>query len=212
MGMPIPTKSQPEILSKMEETFNNFMERNKDMVKEDNINHPKHYTDGKIEVIDFIEDKKLGFHLGNVVKYVSRSGKKDESKTVEDLKKARWYLDRKIEKLEKAEEPIISKKDLHNKIEKNLELTNFVIQAAKLLDKVSDTLYTVSLGVFYLIDSDGLHHYAGVEHISAEFCGIILNNRGYEAVMSNQRFSDLKNIVEPGYEIRKAYEDKQNKS
>ena len=42
----------------------------------DNINHPKHYTDGKIEVIDFIEDKKLGFCLGNAVKYISRAGKK----------------------------------------------------------------------------------------------------------------------------------------
>ena len=66
----------------------------------DNVNHPSHYTDGKIEVIDYIEDKKLNYHLGNVVKYVSRAGKKDKSKTIEDLKKARWYLDRYIEKLE----------------------------------------------------------------------------------------------------------------
>lgn len=62
----------------------------------DSVNHPKHYTDGKIEVIDFIEDKKLGFNLGNCVKYVSRAGKKDPAKTVEDLEKARWYLDREI--------------------------------------------------------------------------------------------------------------------
>jgi hypothetical protein len=68
--------------------------------KLDNVNHPSHYTDGKIEVIDYIEDKKLGYHLGNVVKYVSRAGKKDVSKEIEDLKKARWYLDRYIENLE----------------------------------------------------------------------------------------------------------------
>ena len=62
------------------------------------VNHPPHYTDGKIEVIDFIEDKKLGYHLGNVIKYVVRSGLKGSE--VEDLKKARWYLDRRINKLE----------------------------------------------------------------------------------------------------------------
>lgn len=66
----------------------------------DAVNHPSHYTDGKIEVIDYIEDKQLGYHLGNAVKYISRAGKKDPSKTTEDLKKAIWYIDRKIKKLE----------------------------------------------------------------------------------------------------------------
>ena len=70
----------------------------------DNVNHPSHYTDGDIEVIDYIEDKKLGYHLGNVVKYVSRAGKKDAGKEIEDLKKARWYLDRYIDRLERANE------------------------------------------------------------------------------------------------------------
>lgn len=65
----------------------------------DAVNHPSHYTDGKIEVIDFIEDKKLGYHLGNVVKYVCRAGKKDPEKEIEDLQKAEWYLHRKIQKL-----------------------------------------------------------------------------------------------------------------
>ena len=69
----------------------------------DNVNHPAHYTDGSIEVIDFIEDKKLGYHLGNAVKYISRAGKKDPSKEIEDLKKARWYLDRYIQKREKEQ-------------------------------------------------------------------------------------------------------------
>ncbi len=66
----------------------------------DNVNRPAHYTDGSIEVIDFIEDKKLGYHLGNAVKYISRAGKKDPEKTAEDLRKAVWYLNRYIEKLE----------------------------------------------------------------------------------------------------------------
>lgn len=69
--------------------------------KHDSVNHPSHYTDGKIEVIDFIEDKNLDFHLGNAVKYISRAGKKDSDKYLQDLKKARWYLDRKIANLEK---------------------------------------------------------------------------------------------------------------
>lgn len=69
----------------------------------DNINHPSHYTDGKIEVIDFIEDKKLNYHRGNVVKYIARAGKKDPAKELEDLKKARWYLDREIKNMEVEE-------------------------------------------------------------------------------------------------------------
>ena len=59
-----------------------------DEVTHDNVNHPAHYTSGKIEVIDFIEDKELGFHLGNAVKYISRAGRKNPDKTIEDLRKA----------------------------------------------------------------------------------------------------------------------------
>ena len=59
---------------------------------EDPINSPAHYTDGKIEVIEYIEDKKLGFCLGNAIKYISRAGKKDPTKEIEDLKKAKWYI------------------------------------------------------------------------------------------------------------------------
>ena len=63
----------------------------------DAVTHPKHYNSGKIEVIEFIEDQKLGFHLGNVVKYVCRAGKKDAAKLLEDAQKAKWYLTRFIE-------------------------------------------------------------------------------------------------------------------
>lgn len=62
----------------------------------DNVNHPSHYTDGKIEVIEYIEDKQLGFNLGNAVKYISRAGKKNKDKTIEDLQKAVWYINREI--------------------------------------------------------------------------------------------------------------------
>lgn len=63
----------------------------------DPVNRPAHYTDGKIEVIDFIEDKKLGYHLGNAIKYIARAGKKDPAKTAEDLEKAIWYIKRHIQ-------------------------------------------------------------------------------------------------------------------
>jgi len=61
----------------------------------DPVNHPSHYTDGKIEVIDYIEDKAFNYHLGNAIKYISRAGKKDDAVT--DLKKAVWYINRYIE-------------------------------------------------------------------------------------------------------------------
>ena len=62
----------------------------------DPVNHPAHYCDGGIETLDYIVAKKLDFFLGQVCKYISRAGKKDPEKEVEDLKKARFYLDRKI--------------------------------------------------------------------------------------------------------------------
>jgi|GEM_PF-1944695 len=60
------------------------------------VNDPSHYTDGQIEVIDFITDKNLDFCLGNTVKYIARAGKKDPDKYVEDLFKAAWYLNFKL--------------------------------------------------------------------------------------------------------------------
>lgn len=75
-------------------------------VKEDVVNHPSHYTQGKIEVIDYIEDKLseeelYGYYTGNILKYISRA--KHKGKTLEDLKKADWYLQRLISKLEQSE-------------------------------------------------------------------------------------------------------------
>jgi len=68
------------------------------MIGSDAVNNPVHYNVGGIETIDYIEAKELGYHLGNVVKYVSRAGHKGER--LEDLKKARWYLDREINNLQ----------------------------------------------------------------------------------------------------------------
>lgn len=68
----------------------------------DLVNHPPHYKRGGIETLDFIEAKGLGYHLGNVVKYVSRAGHKEGVDPVDDLKKARFYLDREIERRAKG--------------------------------------------------------------------------------------------------------------
>ena len=67
----------------------------------DVVNHPSHYTDGKIEVIEFIEDKKLNYHRGNAIKYICRAGKKDPQKEIEDLQKAIWYINREIRNLKR---------------------------------------------------------------------------------------------------------------
>ena len=62
--------------------------------KADLVNHPPHYKTGGVETIDFIEAKDLNYRLGNVVKYVSRAGKKGDP--LQDLEKAAWYLQREI--------------------------------------------------------------------------------------------------------------------
>ena len=68
------------------------------LARREAVNNPPHYNQGTIEVIDAIEDWGLDFNAGNVVKYVARHQHKAEP--LEDLKKARWYLDRIIEGFE----------------------------------------------------------------------------------------------------------------
>jgi hypothetical protein len=65
----------------------------------DLVNHPPHYTRGGIETIDVIEAWGLGFHLGNALKYIARAGHKGDA--LEDLQKARWYIDRAIARMER---------------------------------------------------------------------------------------------------------------
>jgi hypothetical protein len=67
----------------------------------ESINHPDHYGgDNMYEAIKVIEAWDLDFSLGNTIKYISRAGKKEKAKEIEDLKKALWYLNRKIKTLE----------------------------------------------------------------------------------------------------------------
>ena len=74
----------------------------------DAVNMPKHYADTKIEVIEYIEDKNLGLCLGNAIKYISRAGRKESAamdqreKTIQDLEKAIWYINRRIREIEQG--------------------------------------------------------------------------------------------------------------
>ena len=81
-----------------DEDFSDNLTGLEGIARREAVNHPSHYNTGKIEVIDAIDDWKLDFNAGNVVKYVARHQHK--TNPLEDLKKARWYLDRLIERKE----------------------------------------------------------------------------------------------------------------
>ena len=72
------------------------------MENKEMVNHPNHYggAENTYEAIKIIEALELDFHTGNALKYLVRAGKKDPEKELEDLKKAAWYLYRKIKNLE----------------------------------------------------------------------------------------------------------------
>ena len=69
-----------------------------DIERREAIDHPDYYKRGGIEAIDAIEAWGLGFNLGNVVKYIARAGRKTAA-SLQDLRKAAWYLDRVIKRI-----------------------------------------------------------------------------------------------------------------
>ena len=72
-------------------------------MSKEQVNHPEHYggSENVYEAIKVIDAWDLGFSLGNTVKYISRAGKKNKEKELEDLNKAMWYLQHHIDNLEK---------------------------------------------------------------------------------------------------------------
>jgi hypothetical protein len=71
------------------------------MAEKESVNHPSHYCQGQFEVIDVIEDWECGFNDGNAVKYIARH--RHKGKPIEDLEKAKWYIDREIKRLKKCQ-------------------------------------------------------------------------------------------------------------
>lgn len=67
----------------------------------DPVNHPSHYTFGKHEVIDVIEDWSMNYNLGNAIKYIARAGKKNKETEIQDLQKAIFYINRQISLINK---------------------------------------------------------------------------------------------------------------
>ncbi len=80
-------------------------------MSKEHVNHPTHYggENNPYEAIKVIDAWDLGFSLGNTVKYISRAGKKESDKELQDLKKAMWYLQHHIENLEKKQATEYSK-------------------------------------------------------------------------------------------------------
>lgn len=78
--------------------------KGKSPVEHNAVSHPSYYCEGGIETLDFILAKKMDFLLGQVCKYIVRAGKKNPETEVEDLEKARFYLDRKIRLLKEGRE------------------------------------------------------------------------------------------------------------
>lgn len=102
----------------------------------DNINHPKHYGgDRPYEAIKVIEAWCLDFHLGNVVKYISRAGRKNDR--LEDLEKAKWYLDRSIENLKTQRDKVKLSEVVNNMIPFKY---TYICQDCKMPDGLHSTL------------------------------------------------------------------------
>lgn len=68
----------------------------------DAINHPRHYTGhpSGVECIQIVEH--MNFNRGNAIKYIWRAGEKQPDAEIEDLEKARWYIDREIGRMKKG--------------------------------------------------------------------------------------------------------------
>lgn len=97
-GCTVPGLQTDDVLNGRE-SVNSYRERVGKMEEApDNVNHPSHYNQYKgVEVIDLTE--QMNFNRGNAVKYICRAGFKDPEKELEDLEKAKWYLDREINRI-----------------------------------------------------------------------------------------------------------------
>ncbi len=117
-----------ENLAKTNASLKRFAEELKENAKMQDVDaiNPSHYKFSDLEPIEVTERWKLGYNLGTVLKYLARAGKKDPSKEIEDLKKARWYLDRQISNLEKQKvDQLVSQKLADSKVQGTNDLINW---------------------------------------------------------------------------------------
>ena len=100
LGMMADSESVIEqmVKTKFYSEENSRGETSDETIPDDPIHHPKHYTHYKgLEVIQLTE--QMNFNRGNAVKYIARAGIKDQSKEIEDLEKAKWYIQREIDRI-----------------------------------------------------------------------------------------------------------------
>jgi hypothetical protein len=123
----------------------------------DNVDHPSHYADGwsnGAEVIDITEH--LNFNRGNAVKYIARAGKKNPDTELEDLRKAQWYINREIRRIESGTDDSVTqviagftkKPNVYGRL-------SDVPSGVVVVDKYGDKWYRDELRVFYQSPGDG---------------------------------------------------------
>lgn len=113
----------------------------------DPVNHPTHYADGwsnGAEVIDITEN--LNFNLGNSVKYIARAGKKDPDKTLEDLQKAAWYLEREINRFDNPPTyNVVDWDEFWSDFDQKLAAIDTRLPAPRLWDSLADVPHGVQV-------------------------------------------------------------------
>jgi hypothetical protein len=128
------------------------------MTQHDSINRPAHYAEGRqYEPIDVIADWELNYHLGNTLKYISRAGRKQNQ--LEDLKKARWYLDREISSLEPRVPFAVTYEDIledqaHEASEGNNLLLEYGLNQSISWDSDDDYMWDPSIGPVELSEEE----------------------------------------------------------
>lgn len=120
----------------------------------ENVKHPKYYggSDNVYEAIKVIEVWGLDFCLGNVIKYISRAGKKDKSKLIQDLEKASWYLNREIENLKNGEKnKLTNENDVQYTAKQIVTENKFVVDKYKFIFSREDYDKLHKSGLFFEI-------------------------------------------------------------
>jgi hypothetical protein len=159
---------------------------------EEKVNNPIHYHPGTYEAIKVINAWGLGFSLGNVLKYISRAGRKKGSHELEDLKKAQWYLNSAIQDLEAKIEPLPNNEDLTplDSIEKSLECRAI----KKHLINSNDGVFMTATEIRKLLENPPFNYGISSWNGIADACRLL----GWDRIYRKQ----LNNTVIYGYNVK----------